>query len=144
MTLVTTASNGARNTAFHVYCRRLGIDPEKEKFQVELILEGTVRATGGIPVDETAATGIPGLFAVGDIADRTKLTGAAMSGAGPAIAWCLASGEWGGHGAAAFAAMRRHENLRGILEANGRVGLRPSRANAGLRSTTGSSSCAPH
>ena len=30
--------SGARNTAFHVYCRRLGIDPEKKKFQVELIL----------------------------------------------------------------------------------------------------------
>ncbi|MGC4071959.1 MAG: FAD-binding protein [Nibricoccus sp.] len=124
--------SGARNTAFHVYCRRLGIDPEKEKFQVELLLEGTVRATGGIPVDDTAATEIPGLFAVGDVADRTKLTGAAMSGAGPAIAWCLASGEWGGHGAAAYATRRRREDLRGILEANGRVGLRPSRADVSV------------
>ncbi len=113
-------------TAFHVYCQRVGIDPVKQKFQVELLLEGTVRATGGLPVDDRCATSVPGLYAVGDVTDRTKLTGAAMSGAGPAIAWCLASGEWGGHGAAAFATTRRREDLRGILEARGRVGLRPA------------------
>jgi succinate dehydrogenase/fumarate reductase flavoprotein subunit len=131
ITKKTPLGSGARNTAFHVYCRRLGIDPEKDKFQVELLLEGTVRATGGIPVEDNGSTEVAGLFAVGDVADRTKLTGAAMSGAGPAIAWCLASGEWGGRGAAAYSKARRRDDLRGILEANGRVGLRPSKSGEG-------------
>jgi succinate dehydrogenase/fumarate reductase flavoprotein subunit len=114
-------------TAFHVYCQRVGLDPIKQKFQVELILEGTVRSVGGLPVDDSGATEVPGLFAVGDVADRTKITGASMSGAGPAIAWCLASGEWAGSAAANYATNRRRENLLGVLEANGRVGLRPTR-----------------
>ncbi|UOO92532.1 FAD-dependent oxidoreductase [Vitreoscilla stercoraria] len=80
--------------------QNLGIDPYTEKFPIELRYEGLVRSVGGIVVDEHAQTGIPGLYAVGDVTERSKMTGAAMSGAGPAIAWCLVSAKKAGKHAA--------------------------------------------
>ncbi|ENO84676.1 FAD-binding protein [Thauera linaloolentis] len=93
---------------------RAGIDPFKDRFPLTLLYEGHVRGVGGLVVDDTASTGVPGLYAAGDVTDRTHMTGAQMSGAGPAVSWCLASGEWAGAAASAFAAgpgraLRRHE-----------------------------------
>ena len=45
---------------------RLGIDPFTQRFPVTLLLEGTVRGTGGMRVvDEDCATSVPGLYAAG-------------------------------------------------------------------------------
>lgn len=110
------------------YFDRVGIDPFAELFPLELVYEGTVRASGGIAVDGQAATGVPGLYAAGDVTDRTRLTGASMSGAGPAVAWCLASGEWAGRNAAAFAAGRTGTLRAAPLRAEGGVGVRPRAA----------------
>jgi succinate dehydrogenase/fumarate reductase flavoprotein subunit len=106
---------------FFTYFARNAIEPFNNRWPVDLVFEGTVRAAGGLEVDEQAATGVPGLFAVGDVADKTRLTGAQMSGAGAAIAWCVASGQWAGEAAAGLAramgaahASRRWHGLRQI------------------------------
>jgi succinate dehydrogenase/fumarate reductase flavoprotein subunit len=113
-----------------LYFDRLGIDPVRERFPVELVYEGTVRATGGLKVDADAHTGVPGLWAAGDVTERLRLTGASMSGAGPAISWCLASGEWSGAAAANFAKARG--KLTGSVQALGGAGLRPTRSRSEL------------
>ncbi|NMG36650.1 FAD-binding protein [Azoarcus sp. TTM-91] len=95
----------ARRTAnLFQFFDRAGIDPFKDKFPLALLYEGHVRGVGGLVVDGEGATDVPGLYAAGDVTDRTHMTGAQMSGAGPAVAWCLASGEWAGAAATAFAA----------------------------------------
>lgn len=104
------------------YFDRLGIDPFRQRFAVEMIYEGHIRAVGGVVVDDACSTGIAGLYAAGDLTDRSRLTGAAMCGAGPAVAWCFASGEWAGRAAAQHARTRTDRPAR--LEALGRVGLR--------------------
>ncbi len=109
------------------YFKHFGIDPYTERFPVALIYEGTVRAVGGVVIDADTATSVPGLYAAGDVTDRTKLTGASMSGAGPAVSWCLASGEWSGKNAAAFAAARNGRAAGRPLQAIGAAGLRPRR-----------------
>lgn len=86
-----------------VYFQRLGGNPFSDRYPVKLLYEGTVRAAGGLAVDERCATAVPGLYAVGDATTREKLTGTAMSGGGPAVAWCIASGTWAGRAAAGFA-----------------------------------------
>ncbi|MDR2688281.1 MAG: FAD-binding protein [Azoarcus sp.] len=103
---------------------RAGIDPFKEKFPLKLFYEGHVRGVGGLAVSAEGATGVPGLYAVGDVTDRTHMTGAQMSGAGPAVAWCLASGEWAGAAASAFAADGGDEARRRPAIGLGRIGLR--------------------
>lgn len=66
--------------------------------------EGTVRGVGGISlVDDDCATGVPGLYAVGDAATRERVTGAISGGGGPNSSWAIASGNWAGRAAATFA-----------------------------------------
>jgi succinate dehydrogenase/fumarate reductase flavoprotein subunit len=104
---------------------RRGIDPFKQKFEVTLRYEGTVRGVGGLAIDETCATTVPGLFAAGDAASREQLTGAATGGGGPNATWAIASGMWSGQSAAEFA--RRIGHSRGCRAAPvGGAGLRPS------------------
>ncbi|WP_248281357.1 FAD-binding protein [Azoarcus sp. TTM-91] len=110
---------------FYQYFSRRGVDPFRQRWPVKLTYEGTVRAAGGLLVDEGCATGVPGLYAAGDVTDRCRLTGAFLSGAGPAVAWCVASGEWAGQGAAAFArALGTGAHARQVKGA-GACGLRP-------------------
>ena len=114
---------------FYVYFDRMNIDPFSTLWPVELRYEGTVRATGGVRIDAECGTAAPGLFAAGDVTERIRLTGAAMSGAGSALAWCLSSGKRAGAAAAKFA--RRHgggQNFR-ELEGLGGAGLRPLRSS---------------
>ena len=55
---------------------RVGIDPFTQVFPVTLILEGTVRGTGGVRViDDGCATSVPGLYAAGDAATREEICG---------------------------------------------------------------------
>ncbi|MGB6753822.1 MAG: FAD-binding protein [Xanthobacteraceae bacterium] len=62
---------------------RQGIDPFKQRFELTLRHEGTVRGVGGLAIDEACATTVPGLFAAGDAASREDLVGAATGGGGP-------------------------------------------------------------
>ena len=82
---------------------RMGIDPFRDRFEITLRHEGTVRGTGGIVIDDRTTTGVRGLFAAGDAATRQAMAGATSGGGGPNAAWALASGSWAGEGAAAFA-----------------------------------------
>jgi succinate dehydrogenase/fumarate reductase flavoprotein subunit len=109
---------------FFNYFERNHVEPFNHLWPVGLLYEGTVRAAGGIRVGEGAATRVPGLFAVGDVADKTKLTGAQMSGAGAAIAWCVTSGEWAGAAAARFALEVGAHHAQRVSHGSGGAGLR--------------------
>jgi succinate dehydrogenase/fumarate reductase flavoprotein subunit len=86
------------------YFERKGIDPFRERYPVSFVLEGTMRAGGGIAIDDNLATSVPGLFAGGDCTSREKLTGGGPPGGGPASAWAFATGFFAGQSAARFAA----------------------------------------
>jgi succinate dehydrogenase/fumarate reductase flavoprotein subunit len=104
---------------------RQGIDPFKQRFEVTLRYEGTVRGVGGLLIDQACATTVPGLFAAGDAVSREDLTGAASGGGGPNATWAIASGVWSGQSAAEFA--RRAGRSHGPRVAPlGGAGLRPS------------------
>jgi succinate dehydrogenase/fumarate reductase flavoprotein subunit len=112
---------------FFITFDRLGINPFTERFEIEFILEGTVRGTGGLRVvDDTCWTGVPGLWAAGDAVSREAIVGGASGAGAPNAAWTLSSGTWSGRAAAAHAlARRRSAELESALPA-GLVGLRPS------------------
>ena len=106
---------------------RVGIDPFTQLFPVTLILEGTVRGTGGVRVvDGRCATSVPGLFAAGDAATRQEICGAFTGGGSHNAAWAISSGVWAGVGAAEHArktgALARSRPARGA----GSAGLRPT------------------
>ncbi|HEV7722069.1 MAG TPA: FAD-binding protein [Iamia sp.] len=106
---------------------KLGVDPFTDLFPVTLILEGTVRGTGGLRiVDDSCATSVPGLFAAGDAATRQEICGAFTGGGSHNAAWAISSGVWAGTGAAdhalALKATARTRPARGA----GTVGLRPT------------------
>ncbi|MBD2249962.1 FAD-binding protein [Nostoc parmelioides FACHB-3921] len=107
--------------------KKAGIDPYTERVPVTLVLEGTVRGTGGIRiVDDNCATKVPGLYAAGDAASREFLAGLASGGGGPNAAWAISTGQWAGAGAAAFAkSLGAHPHER-IARPAGQVGLRSS------------------
>ncbi len=106
---------------------RTFVDPFGERWPVTLRCEGTVRGVGGIRlVGDDCSTDVPGLYAAGDAASRERLTGAISGGGGPNSSWAIASGNWAGRAAAAYAARvagRSAERNAGPL---GRAGLRPS------------------
>ena len=110
---------------------RVGIDPFTQRFPVTLILEGTVRGTGGLRiVDDACSTTVPGLFAAGDAATRELICGAFTGGGSHNSAWAISSGTWAGQGAArhalAVGAAGGTRHIRGA----GTAALRPS-DNAG-------------
>jgi succinate dehydrogenase/fumarate reductase flavoprotein subunit len=94
-----------RKTHAHIFLHleRLGIDPFRERYRIDFRLEGTIRAVGGLAIDDDLATTVPGLFAAGDITSKENVVGAGPPGGGPAAAWALASGSWAGKSAAVFA-----------------------------------------
>lgn len=94
------------------YFQKTNIDPFTEKFPIDLRYEGLVRSVGGIVIDENGATSVTGLYAAGDVTERSKMTGAAMSGAGPAIAWCLVSAGIAAPHAARYALAHTAERTR--------------------------------
>lgn len=95
--------------SIYEHFQKVNIDPFMEKFPLDLRYEGFIRSVGGIVIDEHGATNIPGLFAAGDVTERSRLTGAAMSGAGPAIAWCLVSANIAGAHAARYGLEHAHD-----------------------------------
>ncbi|MFF7943179.1 FAD-dependent oxidoreductase [Nocardia gamkensis] len=110
---------------FFLQFDRRGIDPFTDRFEVDLLAEGTVRGTGGIDVvDDDCATTVPGLYAAGDAATRERICGGFTGGGSHNSAWAMSSGSWAGRGAATFALRSggpRSVDLRGA----GRTGLRP-------------------
>jgi len=105
--------------------KKAGIDPYTQRVPVTMLLEGTVRGTGGIRiVDEHCATKVPGLYAAGDAASREFLAGLSSGGGGPNSAWAISTGQWAGEGAAAFAkSLGVHAHERAVRQA-GQTGLR--------------------
>jgi succinate dehydrogenase/fumarate reductase flavoprotein subunit len=105
---------------------KAGVDPYGERFPVTLVAEGTVRGTGGIRLaGEDCSTAIPGLYVAGDSAQRVLLGGANTAGGGPSAAWCIASGQWAGAGAAEHAKDLGDSSPTRALQPAGRAGLRP-------------------
>jgi succinate dehydrogenase/fumarate reductase flavoprotein subunit len=105
---------------------RKGIDPFKDRFEVTLRYEGTVRGAGGLAIDEGCATTVPGLFAAGDAATRENMVGATSGGGGPNSTWAMASGVWAGRSATEFVRKIGPSHHRRVVTAAGGVGLRPA------------------
>jgi succinate dehydrogenase/fumarate reductase flavoprotein subunit len=106
--------------------KKAGIDPYIERVPVTLVLEGTVRGTGGIRiVNDSCGTKVPGLYAAGDAASRELLAGLASGGGGPNAAWAISTGQWAGVGAADFAkSLGAHAQERAVYP-TGKAGIRP-------------------
>jgi succinate dehydrogenase/fumarate reductase flavoprotein subunit len=85
------------------YFEDAGIDPFKEKYRVDFVCEGSIRATGGLAIDDELSTTVPGLFASGDVTSREKTNGAGPPGGGPAAGWAIGAGTYAGQAAARFA-----------------------------------------
>jgi succinate dehydrogenase/fumarate reductase flavoprotein subunit len=108
---------------------RTGVDPFTERWPVTLRCEGTVRGVGGIRLlDDDCATGVPGLYAVGDAASRERVTGAISGGGGPNSSWAIASGNWAGRAAASFAVRIGARIADRPITPLGHAGLRPTAA----------------
>jgi succinate dehydrogenase/fumarate reductase flavoprotein subunit len=106
---------------------RVGVDPFTQRFPITLLLEGTVRGTGGIRIiDDRCATSVPGLFAAGDAATRELICGGFTGGGSHNSAWAMSSGSWAGAGAA--------DHARSVGTAGATRSLRPS-GGAGVRPT---------
>ncbi len=111
---------------FFLQFDRRGIDPFTQRFEVDLLAEGTVRGTGGIEVvDDDCATNVPGLYAAGDAATRERICGGFTGGGSHNAAWAMSSGTWSGAGAALHALGNGPGSDAGLRGA-GRTGLRPS------------------
>lgn len=107
---------------------RKGLDMFKDRFEVALYGEGTIRGTGGLRIaDAKCQTTTPGLFAAGDVATRELVAGATSGGGAQNSAWALTSGWIAGEGAAEVA-WRRTARTRTSAEPKGRVALRPAGA----------------
>ena len=108
---------------FFMVTDKLGIDPFTEHFPIDWVTEGTVRGTGGLHLAGLdASTGVPGLYAAGDVAARDRLVGAATGAGGPNLAWAVATGTWAGRAAADEA--RTLPPHRGTPRPAGGLGLR--------------------
>jgi len=111
---------------------RLGIDPFTDLFPVTLVLEGTVRGTGGVRVDAAdCSAGVPGLYVAGDTATRELICGGFTGGGSHNAAWAVSSGSWAGRGAARHALSTlppsgRRGGPRPGGRPAGRAGLRPA------------------
>ncbi|WP_431628471.1 FAD-dependent oxidoreductase [Alkalinema pantanalense] len=112
--------------------KKAEIDPYTERVPVTLLLEGTVRGTGGIRlVADDCATTVPGLYAAGDAASREFLAGLTSGGGGPNAAWAISTGQWAGAGAAAFAKSLGDQSHTRKVSPAGQAGLRSTQRNPG-------------
>lgn len=94
---------------------RVGIDPFTQRFPVTLLLEGTVRGTGGLRIiDNGCATTVSGLYAAGDAATRELVCGAFTGGGSHNAAWAMSSGFWAGNTAGDHGQRQRGRNRRFI------------------------------
>ncbi|MBR1223000.1 FAD-binding protein [Bradyrhizobium sp. U87765 SZCCT0131] len=106
---------------------RWQVDPYRDRFEVTLHNDGTIRGLGGVRVaGEDCATSVPGLFVAGDNASREKVAGAISGGGNVNSAWALSSGMFAGEAAARLARGIRARSVP--LRPLGRAGLRPQGA----------------
>jgi succinate dehydrogenase/fumarate reductase flavoprotein subunit len=111
---------------------RRGHDPYTRPFEVTLLGEGTIRGVGGLAVAAPdCATGVPGLFAAGDVASRVPIVGAVSGGGSPNSAWAVSSGTWAGRAAVRHA----RDAVAAPLRPAGRAGIRPSSRRAAVDTT---------
>lgn len=104
---------------------RWGIDPYRDRFEVTLHNDGTIRGLGGVRVEDVdGRTSVPGLFVAGDNASREKVAGAISGGGNVNSAWALTSGIRAGQSAARLA--RKGGTLATALTPLGQAGLRPT------------------
>jgi len=104
---------------------RWGIDPFRDRFEITLHTDGTVRGLGGVlVVGDNCETSVPGLFVAGDNAAREHVAGAISGGGNVNSAWALTSGLLSGGGAAVRS--RRVNAPAGRPIPLGRAGLRPT------------------
>ncbi|WP_315799075.1 FAD-binding protein [Bradyrhizobium sp. SZCCHNRI3043] len=110
---------------------RWGVDPWRDRFEVTLHNDGTIRGLGGVRVDDLdGRTAVPGLFVAGDNASREKVAGAISGGGSINSAWALSSGVRAGQAAARLA--RSIGSKASSLIPLGQAGLRPRvRSRAG-------------
>jgi len=106
---------------------RTGINPFRQRFEVTLRYEGTVRGPGGLSINVDGATSVTGLFAAGDAASRENMVGAASGGGGPNATWALSTGIWAGRAAAEFVARLGNKHHLRKPRPIGQAGLRPAR-----------------
>lgn len=110
---------------------RRGLDMFRDRFEVKLFGEGTIRGTGGLRIiDSRCATSVHGLFAAGDAATREHIAGATSGGGAQNAAWALSSGVLSGQAAAALAHVERRRISDEAPPPLGQAGLRPL---AGMR-----------
>lgn len=103
---------------------RWGVDPYRNRFEVTLHNDGTIRGIGGVRVhDVDGATSVPGLFVAGDNASREKVAGAISGGGNVNSAWALSSGVFSGGAAARLG--RGGKTGAGRLRPLGRAGREP-------------------
>ncbi|MET9201856.1 FAD-binding protein [Gordonia sp. NPDC003585] len=108
---------------FFLQFDRRGIDPFTDRFEVDLLAEGTVRGTGGLDiVDFGCWTGIPGLYAAGDAATRERICGGFTGGGSHNSAWAMSSGVFAGTSAARTSHRGVRPRLQDLCGA-GRAGL---------------------
>lgn len=113
-----------QHAACFQYFDRKGIDPFTQRYPVSFILEGTMRAGGGISIDDNLQTRVPGLFAAGDVTSREKLSGGGPPGGGPASAWAFATGYLAGQAAAELSLPTRERARSRAVTAIGRLGFK--------------------
>lgn len=101
---------------FFIPFQRKNIDPFKDKFQITMRFEGTVRGTGGIKlINDSCATSVPGLFAAGDAATRELICGSFTGGGSHNSTWAMSSGKWAGEGAAQYSLMMSNQKKNQIV-----------------------------
>jgi succinate dehydrogenase/fumarate reductase flavoprotein subunit len=106
---------------------RMGIDPFTDRFPITLLLEGTVRGTGGVHVvGENGETSVPGLYVAGDVATRELICGGFTGGGSHNSAWAMSSGAWAGRAAAIYAASVGQWGKGRSVRSAGEAALRPS------------------
>lgn len=111
---------------------RHGIDPFRDRFEITLRGEGTVRGIGGLRMaGDGCETAVRHLFAAGDAASRERVAGAISGGGNVNSAWALSSGLWAGRAAAARA-RETGRRLHCRASPAGQAGLRPTGAPAAL------------
>ncbi|WP_051378727.1 FAD-binding protein [Derxia gummosa] len=80
---------------------RAGVDPFRQRFEITLRGEGTVRGVGGLRhISADAETTVPGLYAAGDASSREPIAGAISGGGAQNSSWALSTGVRAGAAAA--------------------------------------------
>ncbi|HEY9662881.1 MAG TPA: FAD-binding protein, partial [Allocoleopsis sp.] len=110
---------------------RAGIDPFTQKFAVTLRLEGTVRGTGGIRINDfTCATSVSGLYAAGDAATRELICGGFTGGGSYNAAWAMSSGYWAGEAAAQYAQSLGNKSHQRTAQGIGQAAIQSNSSQA--------------